>query len=271
MMRVRGRWSGRPGMSEIERVAVGLVSEFERKLTEVSLEVPVIPPVPVEYMALTLTDFNVRGVVGLACEGQKLSGFLDTENEEICYEENELQARQNFTIAHELGHYFLHYLPDLESANQPTLFAIEEVAAVQPVRFYRCSDQEVVDAIQTDEEHEQDDGLPPSWMKKSQKAYLNDADAQSRLAKVIKLKERANRFEWEANIFATALLMPRELVVWLYQKYDGDITKMAREMGVSHSALRYRLHGLKLNGGNMPDNSRSKKTKKESFNQGSLW
>jgi Zn-dependent peptidase ImmA (M78 family) len=270
MIRVRGRWSGRPGLRDIERTAISLVSEFERKLTEVGLEVPVIPPVPVEYMALTLTDFNVRGVSGLTCDGQKLSGFLDTENEEICYEESEKQSRQNFTIAHELGHYFLHYTPEVESAKQPTLFSLEEVGNSQPIRFYRCSDQEVVDAIQTDEEHAEDDGLPPSWVKKNNKMNLNSADAQSKLAKVIKLKERANRFEWEANIFATALLMPRELVIWLYQKYEGDVAKMAREMNVSHSALRYRLNGLKLQGGEIPERGKLKKSS-EQLNQSSLW
>jgi hypothetical protein len=42
-------------------------------------------------------------------------------------------------------------------------------------------------------------------------------------------------------------------------------------MNVSHSALRYRLHGLKLSGGDVPERDKSRKTKKESFNQGSLW
>lgn len=272
MARVKGRWSGRPSKSDIEKQAVSLVAEFERSLASIGLEVPVIPPIPVEYVALTLTEFNVRGVDGLSCDGQKLSGFLDTQNEEICYEENEASVRQNFTIAHELGHYYLHYLPELEGVKQPTLFSLDEVSAAQPIRFYRCSDHEVIEAV-GEEDEVANDGMPPSWVSKSKKTYLNDAEAQSKLAKVIRLKERANRFEWEANVFATALLMPKELVNWLYQKYEGDISKMALEMNVSQAALRYRLKDMRLPVDGSYADSRQKTTQSKpfsDFNQGSF-
>ncbi|MEI7554816.1 ImmA/IrrE family metallo-endopeptidase [Candidatus Chlorohelix sp.] len=224
-----GRWSSRPNLYQIEERAVKLIGEFKSRLEEVGLEMPAIPPVPVEYVVLTLTDFTVRGVKFLECDGRSLSGLLDPEAGEILYEENESQPRQNFSIAHELGHYYLHYIPALELAQQPTLFELEEEGEAEAVCFFRCDSTEM--------EEQQDSTL---------KTILNDTEAQARLAKIIKFKQRAARFEWEANVFASGLLMPRELVQWLNKKHAGDVKGMAQELGVSVSAISYRLNGMGL-------------------------
>jgi Zn-dependent peptidase ImmA (M78 family) len=250
-----GRWTGRPSLYRIEEMAGNLIGEFRRKLDEAGLEAPEIPPVPVEYLALTLTEFNVRGVIGLNVQGRSLSGLLDPEAGEILYEENEIEPRRNFSIAHELGHYYLHYLPALEQAQQPTLFDLEEPEESEPVRYFRCDPSEMENG-----EEDNSDEL---------RAVLNDAEAQARLAKVIKFKQRADRFEWEANVFASGLLMPRELVSWLNKKHNGELKAMAGELGVSVSAIAYRLNGIGLrqdeNKGLRPKSGEKKKPGQGTF------
>ncbi len=256
----RGRWPDRPNLNQIEALALRQVGEFRRKLTEAGLTVPEIPPVPVEYLSLTITRLSVRGIRGLMAGEKHLAGLLDPQREEICYEENDPPGRQSFSIAHELGHYFLHYLPALETAQQPTLFEIEKGndlegeppgffrkdAPEAPI-FYRCTEAEV-DPVE---------GSPTPDFKKS---ALAD---QAKLVKIIRQKELADRLEWEANIFARGLLMPRDLVRWLNTRHGGDLNVMAEELGVTQTALRYRLNGLGLrqdeNMG-LPLKDKSKKT-----------
>jgi len=232
-----GRWSGRPSLFQIEERAGNLIAEFRQRLEAAQLSIPEIPPVPVEYLALTVTDFSVRSVPDLQSEGRALSGLLDPEAQEILYEEKEYPQRQNFTIAHELGHYFLHYLPAAEASNQLTLFASDEYEETAPIRFFRCDSSEISAA---------EDGMEEVAGTKFSRASLNDAEVQAKLAKIIRFKQRADRFEWEANVFAAGLLMPRELVQWLDKKLGGDVQAMSAELGVSATALRYRLNGMGL-------------------------
>lgn len=55
----------------------------------------------------------------------------------------------------------------------------------------------------------------------------------------------SNPIESDANHFAAELLMPAKYMEVLTQKYP-DILVLARKLGVSTSALRYRLRNLKL-------------------------
>ncbi len=259
-----GRWPDRPNLNQIEELAVRQVAEFRRKLVEAGLTVPSIPPVPAEYLALTNTKLSVRGITGLTAAGKRLAGLLDPHREEICYEENDPSGRQSFSIAHELGHYFLHYLPALEAAQQPALFEAEPTTNLieseltgyfrkdnpLPALFYRCTETEV-------------DPLQEGPAGRLSKPALSDPIEQAKLAKIIRRKERADRLEWEANIFARGLLMPKDLVRWVNTRHGGEVKAMAEELGVTQTALRYRLNGLGLrqdeNMG-LPLKDKSKKT-----------
>ncbi|ULO19502.1 ImmA/IrrE family metallo-endopeptidase [Sulfitobacter sp. CB2047] len=53
-----------------------------------------------------------------------------------------------------------------------------------------------------------------------------------------------NSIEYQANIFAAKLLMPEVLVRRAFRLSQGNLTKMALELGVSKESLRYRLGDL---------------------------
>jgi hypothetical protein len=202
----------------------------------------------VEYLALTVTELSLRSISRLSHEGRRLAGMLDMDRIEIIYEDNDPAGRQNFTIAHELGHYFLHYLPAVEIARQPTLFDIphpeldEKLArsGPRPARFFRCSENELA------AESETEVTPTPAAPSKIGRQELEDPGTQVHLAKIIRLRELQDRIEWEANIFARSLLMPSELVRRLNKKHAGDVNAMAAELAVTPTALRYRLNGLGL-------------------------
>ena len=251
-MRPRGgKWSGRPNLGQIEEQAVQKISEFRHKLQAAGLSVPEIPPVPVEYIALTITELGVRGVSNLTYEGKSLSGLLDMERGEILYEEHDPPGRQNFTVAHELGHYFLHYLPAMVQAQQPTLFDTLDFPILDPLhleraeppsaRFFRC-----MDTVVTPDSSEEASAEPALSARSLDRRDLENPTSKAQLAKIIRLKEVADRTEWEANIFARGLLMPSDLVRWLNKKYLGEVSAMAAELTVTPTALRYRLNGLGL-------------------------
>jgi Zn-dependent peptidase ImmA (M78 family) len=268
MVRRVGKWSGRPNLGQIEDLAVRKVAEFCRCLQAAGLSVPEIPPVPAEYIALTITELSLRGIKDLSHDGKAMAGLLDMESRELLYEEGDQAGRQNFSIAHELGHYFLHYLPAVNLAQQPTLFDSLEFPglapgaklerAVQPAaRFFRCSELAVTaTALSSDgsEAESADDEAaeaapapaPPARGGRVSRRELDQPEAKAHLARLIRLKEEADRTEWEANFFARGLLMPSDLVRSLNKKYGGDVEAIAAELGVTQTALRYRLNGLKL-------------------------
>ena len=93
--------------------------------------------------------------------------------------------RNRFTIAHELGHYFLHYLLD--------------------------------DAVDKDTDY-------------------FEADRSG----------RNERVEWEANWFASAMLMPRSLYIKKYKKLDGLHDELSDFFNVSISASQIRAQSLDL-------------------------
>ncbi len=260
MVRRGGKWSGRPSLGQIEDLALKKVAEFQRCLQAAGLSVPEMPPIPAEYIALTITELSLRAMSGLAHDGKPMAGLLDMERGELLYEENDPMGRQNFSIAHELGHYFLHYIPAVDLSRQPTLFDTLEFPgpetgvtlerAVTPAaRFFRCSDTSVTASATEDESGEnamEQPAPPPKIMGRLNRKALEKPETKAQLAKAIRSKEIADRTEWEANIFARGLLMPTDLVRSLNKKYAGDVEAMALELGVTQTALRYRLNGLKL-------------------------
>jgi Zn-dependent peptidase ImmA (M78 family) len=256
MVRRGGKWSGRPNLGQIEDLAIKKVAEFRRCLQEAGLSVPEIPPIPAEYIALTITELSLRSIKELSHDGKAMAGLLDMERSELLYEESDPPGRQSFSIAHELGHYFLHYLPAVDLAQQPTLFdtlefpnpepGVKLERAVKPAaRFFRCSELAVTASAEEDETTEVIPEKPAKTGRLSRRE-LEKPEAKAQLVKAIKLKEVADRTEWEANIFARGLLMPSDLVRSLNKKHAGDVEAMAEELGVTQTALRYRLNGLRL-------------------------
>jgi len=114
-----------------------------------------------------------------------ISGLLSKEEKKVFLNAHESAARQNFTLAHELAHYFLDHKPN-------------EYGVYRRDSLY----------------------------------------AESKPEK-----------EQEADCFAAELLMPEELINKVKTKYeltDDDAQALSRLFGVSPSAMRYRLKGLKL-------------------------
>ncbi|MBN9389276.1 MAG: ImmA/IrrE family metallo-endopeptidase [Chloroflexi bacterium] len=260
MVRRGGKWSGRPSLGQIEDLALKKVAEFQRCLQAAGLSVPEMPPIPAEYIALTITELSLRAVDGLSHNGKEMAGLLDMERGELLYEENDPEGRQNFSIAHELGHYFLHYIPAVNLSQQPTLFDALEFPGPEPgvtleravtpaARFFRCSEANVTASASEDDTSEnslEQPATPPKVMGRVSRQALQKPETQSQLAKALRSKEAADRTEWEANIFARGLLMPSDLVRSLNKKHAGDVEAMAQELGVTQTALRYRLNGMKL-------------------------
>lgn len=92
--------------------------------------------------------------------------------------------RDRFTIAHELGHYILHYL-----------FPKDKGVLVE---------------------------------------------------KMMAMRRDSHRVEWEANWFAAGFLMPNELFKKRFEKFDGDLNRVASYFAVSKSAAEIRAKSLGL-------------------------
>ncbi|HEX2914262.1 MAG TPA: ImmA/IrrE family metallo-endopeptidase [Chloroflexia bacterium] len=252
-----GRWRGRLNKGQIEELAVRKIEEFRRKLKEAGLDIPEIPPIPAEYIALTITELGVRSVKDLSHEGRNLAGLLDMDRGEILYEEADPAGRQNFTIAHEMGHFFLHYEPAVQAAHQPSLFDNLEVsqsgsgqklerASNNFSHYYRCTEQVVTASATVEDGETYQAGEEQQTYGRIGKRQLEEPDSKAYLSEIIRRKELADRIEWEANIFAGGLLMPSDLVRQLNKRLAGDVNAMASELAVSPTALRYRLNGLRL-------------------------
>lgn len=88
--------------------------------------------VDVELLAAVLFDLGVQRVPDLRVGQREYAGFLDAGSRLIAVEGEHHEHRQRFSIAHEVGHFVLHYLPrpapgevfactssDMETNNMP--------------------------------------------------------------------------------------------------------------------------------------------------------
>lgn len=117
---------------------------------------------------------------------KKISGFIIRENDsftgktKIYVNDADLETRQNFTIAHELGHYYLHMKDD-------------------------------------------DNGI------------------------IISFRGDSNPVEREANIFASEILMPKDIMYEEYNKMPfPTVGSLARIFNVSKATMEIRLQELEL-------------------------
>lgn len=142
-------------------------------------------------------------------------------------------ARRRFSVAHELGHYVLHFSPLLERQDQTTT---SEVLIMAEGLVYTESNQATDDLPS---------GQPTFTRSVAYDAYSPFGDVQ--------------QLELEANQFAAELLMPRqacEVLVEQYRRRFGNkqsvlARRLASEFLVSQTAMRRRLAEL-----NLPDRLR---------------
>lgn len=154
---------------------------------------------------------------------EELAGFLYANTAYGCIfvEAEDLLVRRRFSAAHELGHYLLHFRPLLITAQRAQQYL--ELTEV----LYRGS---------TDD---------PLEMGNGQVVRPKQQMVERELPPV-------GRMEYEANQFATELLMPAEVVRSLFARVmlrfnEGDLVScMATEMLVSEKAMRIRLENFGL-------------------------
>jgi Zn-dependent peptidase ImmA (M78 family) len=152
--------------------------------------------VDVDLLATLLFGLGIQQVTDLRVGEREYAGFLDAGARLVAVDANHHQHRQRFSVAHEIGHFVLHYLPAPKSG---ALFACTS------------TDMEVSTA-------------PPGESARLQ--HL--------------------RQEWEANLFAGALLMPESAVRAMYKVTGGRAAGMARHFSVSPKAMEIRLDQLGL-------------------------
>ena len=153
---------------------------------------------------------------------EPLAGFLYANSHwgSIFVEKNDLLTRRRFSVAHELGHYVLHFQPLLANADPNGEF-------VEAMELFPKSDSE-----------NEGESLPTGHVVMTG-IHPNILDAYMQM-------------EHEANQFAADLLMPSPVVMALTRIYqphfrDDDLVwRLANECLVSRSAMRWRLRDLGL-------------------------
>lgn len=154
---------------------------------------------------------------------EPLAGFLYASRRAgiIFVERGDLLVRRRFSVAHELGHFLLHFRPLLASSqNDGELFLTE--------------------ALNASAGEDEPDVIPESRI------------ATGEAGDLIALAPPPEQMEREANLFAVELLMPapvvREMAARLADDFRGEdlVWRMATEMLVSRAAMRYRLREMGL-------------------------
>jgi hypothetical protein len=200
--------------------AINLIKEFERMCADCGQPIPQMPPIPIEAIANLVYRLSVKGVRGLSINGKEIAGFLDPIARLIAFEKGVIIGRQRFSIAHEIGHYVVHYLPILKMAHQLKLFPSAEAG---PRLYFRCT---------------------PEDMELSCKDLLNIG--KTSLIEQLREEKRRIRQEVEANTFAAELLMPTDLVRQLAKEHRRDVNILKEKFNVSHRAMDIRLVELGL-------------------------
>lgn len=166
-----------------------------------------------------------------ADEHDPLAGFLyaTLRYGTIFARQNDLIVRRRFSVAHELGHYYLHIRPH-----------IPELRAQDRTEIFECLPQQPAAADENDDDVTAPTEPPPG--------ELHVVGGSGGLPWAGDLVER------EADAFAAALLMPEMVVRLLHARYRAInsskdlVWRLAGEMLVSSTAMRRRLQDLRLIG-----------------------
>jgi Zn-dependent peptidase ImmA (M78 family) len=153
----------------------------------------------------------------------ELAGFLYASASYGCIfvEANDHLVRRRFTVAHEIGHYLLHFRPLLESAERD-----QENLELTEVSFRGANDDlrdEISGRIERLDRLSMQTVFPPK-----------------------------RDYEFEANQFATELLLPENVIRGLFARAmlrfndDDLVSYLASEMLVSLESMRWRLRQFHL-------------------------
>lgn len=123
------------------------------------------------------------------------------------------KSRYKYTLAHEVGHWILHRGKMLDYDGQISLdMLLKQKLSVDENAYVKCLNRNV----------------NPS--------YINT-----------KLKEDIDWIEWQANYWASAILMPKEIFCETYEKYkkmyvkEKMVENLANDFGVSKVAVENRI------------------------------
>lgn len=154
---------------------------------------------------------------------ERLAGYIyvNATSGHIFVERDDLFVRRRFSVAHELGHYVLHFYPLIASVTRKDQY--EQV--------------EITEALAPFSSEEDTDDLPVGQGVQADRSIQLPPYEQ---------------MENEANQFAAELLMPVANVQYLLSRYAPDcrgddlVWRLATEMMVSRAAMRWRLRELRL-------------------------
>jgi Zn-dependent peptidase ImmA (M78 family) len=207
---------------DLETEANATLDHFVRRLQELGRDVPAMPPVPVrDICALRARPLSINPISDLRYEDKKLAGMLDPRERAISIEARDILGRQRFSIAHELGHYELHWVPFQVSQAIPPLFPIDKFVDEAFAWYFRCTDEDM----------------------KQQKAVMENEPIEPDVV----IDQTVHRVrEVEANQFASFLLMPEDMVREWAKRLRGDQYRLAYQFEVSRAAMHWRLTNLKM-------------------------
>ncbi len=155
---------------------------------------------------------------------EPLAGYIyvNKTSGHIFVERSDFLVRRRFSVAHELGHYVLHFLPLIASGG-----FVNEYELV-----------EITEALAPSSPEEDADDLPLGQVRISQQTEC------------LPLLPPYEQMEREANEFAAELLMPVKIIRKMVTHYTVDcpgddlIWRLSSEMLVSRAAMRWRLREL---------------------------
>lgn len=210
------------GIERIEDRAWQVIQAYKRQYVSIGEPIPDMPPVPVFDIASLFVGLDVEPITNLQYQGQKLSGLLEPDIRLISYESQDIPGRQAFSVAHEIGHYYLHYQDYVQRESMPTLFNLDEYTegAITRQSYFRCSHKDI---------------------NLNHKYGPLGEEEQAKLQSSIRAEQIRIKRETEANWFASALLMPEPYVQELMRCSHNAPHQLAEYLGVSKLAAEVRL------------------------------
>jgi Zn-dependent peptidase ImmA (M78 family) len=209
-----------------EKLPLGIVP-----LRELVIAYPIrlaeIPNMTYRRVAEFLTAESGRSIIIPDNEDQPLAGFLYAVSLNSCIlvKKNDPITRRRFSAAHELGHYVLHFLPQLEQISQAN--SSEALILSEGLSY-------------------NDDDEMANMMPSGQLTFTRGLKSH--------VAENLQQMEREANQFAAELLMPATVCEELAERYGNRFgsrrtvltRRLATELLVSQEAMKWRLKELGL-------------------------